>query len=490
MQAAAVSAPSFFHVPDGAKFTIAEEVADLMRSVGYTVETPELQALQALLPQKPNGDWIGLESAIICPRQNLKTATMMGCALHDTFIQGVGRVVWTAHEFKTSGDAFRDLRAIIEGNAWLERAVLKIRTANGKEGFELRNGSRLDILARTGRSGRGLGGDRLYADEAMFLEGKMMGALVPTLSARRNAHLVYGSSPGIRDSVVLRGIRDRGRSGSDPQLGYIEWTSERQPCANPDCLHGVDESGCQLDNEALWWQSNPALGRRISVDFVRQERRTLASAPVEFMRERLGWWEDPPSAEEQEDAIPAQAWQACEDAASRIPNGARLAFGIDTSWDRQTTWIAVAGELPDGKIHLEVIAQAFGSDWVVPWLAERVTKYKPAAIGLQGGSAPVSSIVEPLKHQLPKLTKTLGITDLGRACGQLFDTVSEGKITHIGQDQLTRAIKQAETRVVSDAWVWDRKASPVDIAPLVATTIALYLLRTTEPKKKSRAAGW
>jgi hypothetical protein len=45
---------------------------------------------------------------------------------------------------------------------------------------------------------------------------------------------------------------------------------------------------------------------------------------------------------------------------------------------------------------------------------------------------------------------------------------------------------------MGDSWLWDRKASPIDIAPLVAVTEALYLLKTTpEPKKRSgRVVGF
>jgi hypothetical protein len=485
LSAPPVSAPTHFHVPPGSIFTIADEVADLMEAVGYQVDEPERATCRALFAQRPDGRWAGLESGIVAPRQNLKTATMLAGALHDTFVRGAERVVWTAHEFKTSSDAFKDFRTIIESFPWLDSEVLKIRTANGKEGFELRNGSRLDILARTGRSGRGLGGSNLYMDEALYLDGKMMGALVPTMSARPNAHIVYGSSPGMPTSDVLRELRDRGRSGDDPHLGWIEWANDRQPCASRDCQHDPGTPGCWLDDLDAVMRVNPAMPRRISVEYVRQERLALASVPGEYLRERMGVWEDPPSAADVESAIPMASWHCRADAASTVPDGARVAFAVDTSWDRLTSWIAVAGIRADGTPHVEVIETAFGTDWVVPWLAERVRRWNPVAIGLQGNGAPVSSLLEPLRQAFPRVVKPLGVTDLGRACGALYDAAVNGPLAHPGQEQLDRALSQAAVRPVGDSWVWDRKASAVDVAPLVAATEALYLLTATAERPRT-----
>jgi hypothetical protein len=480
--------PTFFYVPEGARFTWADEIADLAEAVGYQMDEPERATCRALYPQAVDGSWIGLESGIVGPRQNLKTAMMIAGALHDTFVQGVERVIWTAHEFKTSSDAFNDFQAIIEGHDWLASEVLAVRTSNGKEGFDLRNGSRLDVMARTGKSGRGMGTPRLYLDEGLYLTGRMMGAIVPVVSARRNPHIVHGSSPGLVTSDVLRELRQRGRSGIDPNLGWIEWSNERQPCRRVDCTHTPGTPGCWLDDMDAVLRVNPAIPRRISVEYIEQERLALSSAPVEWLRERMGVWEDPPP-EGVDQVIPAEAWASRLDEDSTIPDGARVAFAVDTSWDRQTTWIAVAGLRADGVPHIEVVATHYGSEWVEGWLDERLAKWNPVAIGLQGTGAPVSSIAEPLKQKFGDVIASMTGQDLGRACGNLFDAVASGPLAHVGQEQLEQSVRMAAIRASGDSWLWDRKASPVDIAPLVAVTEALYLLKTTpdrEPKKPGR----
>ena len=56
-----------------------------------------------------------------------------------------------------------------------------------------------------------------------------MGALLPTLTTRPMAQVVYASSAGGLDAAVLRGIRDSGRAGNKPRLAYLEWCDPDPP---------------------------------------------------------------------------------------------------------------------------------------------------------------------------------------------------------------------------------------------------------------------
>lgn len=481
--------PAYLWVPDGATFEAGDEAADMARQLGFQVDQPEVDALRTLLAESPDGKWAALESSVICGRQNLKTWALEMTVLYDAFLRDVKRVVWTSHRFKTTQQAFGDLVTVVENHDWLRKRVKKIRTANGEEGFELLSGTRIDFLARTSNGGRGLTGDTVILDEGLYVVMMMLGALLPTLSSRPNPAVRWGSSPGLRESESLRRIRDRGRPGGDPSLAYIEFTSPRGTCEDPVCSHEVGVAGCQLDDETKWAQANPALGRRIGVDYVRSERRALP--PSEFMRERLGWWEDPPEQGD-EQVIPAEAWLERLDQDSCVEPGSDVAFVIDTSWDRQTSWIGVAAMREDLVPHIEIVATNYGTEWIAGWLRERLPTWDPVAVGLQGSGAPVSSILEQLREEFGELIVGMSAQDLGRACGTIFDAVVNGPLAHTGQKQLDDAVKHAAIRPVGDSWLWDRKHSVIDIAPLVAVTGALYLLQTKKKpvKKRSRVVGW
>ncbi len=163
----------------------------------------------------------------------------------------------------------------------------------------------------------------------------MMGSLMPTMSARSvtgNPQILYGGSAGNLDSAVWRQVRDRGRAGGDPTLVWIEWCAARVACANERCTHLYGTVGCQLDVQENWGAANPAMGRRISVEWIYGERRAMTAD--EFARERLGWWEDP---EETVGGLPLEVWSVCADPKSELDEVECWAVALAT---HSTVWRA------------------------------------------------------------------------------------------------------------------------------------------------------
>lgn len=473
--APSITRPAFLTVPDRVVGSSGREAVELARSVGIDPDPEQEITLEAILSEDARGHYV-LESAVVCPRQNGKTATLMMSVLHDLFVRDTDLVIWSAHLFRTTSEAHRDIVATITNYDDLRRRVRKIRNANGEQGIELLSGARLDFRARTsGQSGRGLSADVVILDEALYLSGAQIGALLPTLSAREAPAVRYGSSAGVRESDVLRSLRDRGRAGGDPSLVWVEWSTEPGGCARPDCDHRYGTEGCALDDVELWQAANPALGRRMTVEYLEAERRALP--PREYQRERLGWWEDPPSMGASS-VIDEAAWETARDPESQIVEGERVAFAVDVSWDRSIAWVAVCGTREDGRPHVELVASKPSTEWVTRWLTNRAEHYGKPTVALQASGAPVSSLLEELTDQLADRVLPLSGADLGRACGAFYDAVTSGQLVHIGQEPLDEAVAAAIVRPLGDAWVWDRRRSPIDIAPLVAVTAALYAWQT------------
>jgi hypothetical protein len=468
---------SYLWVPPHSTSTAGGEVGEMARRLGFDVDAPEQEALDVLMAE--SGDrWAALEAAIICGRQNLKTWALEMTVLYDAFFRDVKRVTWSSHRFKTTQQAFNDLETVIGNTDWLRSRTRKVRHSSGDEGFELVNGARIDFLARTSGGGRGLTGDTVILDEALYLTTAMMGALLPTLSARPDPHVRYGSSPGVLESDALRAIRNRGRALDDPSLAYIEWTSERADCADPDCAHGLNAEGCLLDDEERWARANPALGRRISVEYVRQERRALAADPVEFMRERMGWWEDPP-ADGSGVVFPTEDWTACRDTVSSIADDAPLSWSIDLSFDRSAAHVVAFGAGPDGLPH-GVLRHTCDPSDVVAYLVTATAERPSLGIAVQGNGAPASSLIPDLERELSIPVVPISGADVARACGYAHDAVTSHRVRHRGQSQIDRALAVAEVRSLSDGWALDRKRSRLDIAPLVAWVNGLWLYQTFE----------
>jgi len=148
---------------------------------------------------------------------------------------------------------------------------------------------------------------------------------------------------------------------------------------------------------------------------------------------------------------------------------------VDVSADRSTAYLAVAGLRADGLAHVEVIARRAGTDWVVPTLRDRLSKIGAESVWLQGRGAPASSLAEWLEAERVPVSKVEG-GDLGAACGHMFESVRDGKVRHRSQPDLDLAAESASVKALSDQWVFDRTRSPVDVAPLVAATWALWAL--------------
>jgi len=457
-----------YHWSPPAVSSAGAEVADLAASAGLVLDGAQRLVLDAVCAEREDGRWAAFEVCVVAPRQNMKTAVLCASVLGDLFLHGARLVVWTAHRFRTTKEAFRDLAALIDGADHLRRRVKAngIKATHGEESIELTTGQRISFLARSKSGGRGLSGDVVVMDEAFALGPEVMGALLPTLSARPNPQVRYASSAGLITSDVLRSLRDRGRPGGDSSLAYLEWCAPAGGCAAGEhCTHRVGTDGCLLDDEAAWRAANPALGTRIAVEHVAAERRALP--PDEFARERLGWWDDPQVA----DAVITDAqWAAMCDPASAVSDGQRLAFAIDVSPDRAWTSVAVAGRRDDGLLHVQLVDRRRGTDWVPARVAELHSRWRPVGWLVDGVGA-AGSLLPDLAGLPVTVTSA---RDLARACGGLYDDVVGGGLRHLGQPDLDVAVRVAGRRQLGDAWAWSRRASTGDISPLVAVTLARW----------------
>jgi hypothetical protein len=435
------------------------EVVELAGSCGLILDEHQQLVLEAFLGERPDGRWATFQNVLIEPRQNGKGAILEARELAGLFYFREPLIVHCAHEFKTAKEGYRRISTLIRQSDELERQVRRRLENNNGMLIELRNGCRLVFLARSTGSGRGFTGDVVILDEAYNLSDRMVEALIPTMSARPNPQLwMMSSAPLPEDySGVLRRVCARGRHGDERSLAYLEW------CAADDV--GTD------DREA-WRAANPALGLRISEEFVEWERGLMSEEG--FRRERLGVWEEEFGLVER--VIPEAVWEACLSEAS-TPAG-DVVFGVDVEADRSRAAIVVAAPSSAGGVHVEVVDYRLGTDWLVDkvgWLLGRW-----GAPVLLGANSPAASL-------LPELAKAgiepleVPTVDLAKACGLFYDLAHRQQLAHVGQAELSVAVAGAERRYLSDAWVWARRTSD-GIAPLVAATLAVWGAHRLPPK--------
>lgn len=467
--------PAYRSVPAFSR-TLGPEVADLARLAGFGPDPEQELALDAIFAIDEQDRSVAFEVAVIACRQNLKTGLFKQAALGWLFVTDERLVVWSAHEFRTAQEAFRDLDELITGSDVLRRRVKHIYHGNGDEAIELVTGARLIFKARTKAGGRGLSGRKVILDEGFALQPMHMGALLPTLSAQPDPQVLYGSSAGLAESAVLRGVRDRGRAGGDRRLAYLEWCAPppADVCEAGDrCTHALTAKGCGCDDPGNWGRANPQMGRRITVEYVAAERRALP--PEEFGRERMGWWDDPG-----EDAhpFPADRWGERVDAEAPRPSGPALAVAVTR--DRSMAAIGSAGRVDDLS-HVDVLDHRAGTGWIVGRAVELYDEVGACALVLDP-TGPAGALEKDLLEAGfstkpgpgERRLVVISARECAQACGALVDDVVNDRIRHRDRAELNTAARIVRTRPLADAYAWSRKDSPGDITPLEVITLARH----------------
>jgi hypothetical protein len=488
--------PAHLWRPPAAR-SLVTEVTRVCASVGRVLDEEQQLAVGVATGLKPNGTPAALEAVIISARQNLKTFCLEGIAL-TLLLDPHNRVrlgIWSAQEFDTAAESFRNFADLFESPdtyPHLARRVKAIHRGSGKEEIELlpapgsTEGRRLKFKARSGKGGRGLTGDFVVLDEAFALDAAHMGALLPTLSTRRRAMVFYGSSAAKSDSEILHGLVSRGRAGGRGAPAYIEWCapgSLAEPgCELEGCHHTPSSPGCSLDRQDYWLQANPAMGRRISVDYLVTERSALP--PIEFARERLGWHEEldadgtPP--------VTVADWQKQIDPSSAIKDDAPIVISVEIPLSRRHTAIGVAGWRDDGQAHVGLIDYLPGVDGALARILELAGKHTlhkirrgknlhPAIV--IDPTSPAGMLVDPLrKAGFDPVLMTAA--EVGASCAGLQDALTEHAVWHRGSALVDVAIEGAVRRDLGDGnWAFGRRKSAgagVDVAPVVVLSQARW----------------
>jgi phage terminase large subunit-like protein len=213
--------------PDFVSEDAGVEAIELAESVGLRLDPWQKTIVRVILAEDRRGLYAAREVGYLVSRQNGKGAALEAVALHGMFLVGDPLTLWTAHQFKTSSEAFLRMKGWIDGSDDLRRHVRRVVSAHGEEGFELHNGVRLRFLARSKSSGRGFSPQRIIFDEAQELAKVAAEAMLPSMRAQRNRQAIYtGTVPGpeINNPEHWRRVRDRGRAGGEGRLAWLEWT--------------------------------------------------------------------------------------------------------------------------------------------------------------------------------------------------------------------------------------------------------------------------
>jgi len=472
--------PTFQKLPAGnLDLSTADDCGFFAAVCGLVPDPWQQHVLDGWLSRRKVGTttrWAADRCGLAVPRQNGKNGVLEMVELFKMVDMG-RRVLHTAHQVRTSRAAFTRLAGFFEdyrNHPDLFAMVDHIRYANGQEEIVLVNGGSVQFTTRSKSTARGFTVDDLVCDEAQELSAEALEALLPTLSAAPSQDpqtIMTGTPPSpLMDGEAFTRFHDDAHKGNSRRLAWLEWAATRKD---------LDSSG--LDDKTLWAKANPALGRRVTMSAIENERALMDD--IGFARERLGVWQAGTKIE----VIPRDKWLALA-TSTPAPPGGRHVFGVDMSEDRNTCAVAVAVDRGNGVTHVELALLADttgGPGDVIKWLTAR--RNTPVIID---GYSPAAALQADLTANNVRVT--LATTrQLADGCGALVDRVNATRLTHYNQDQLNRAVFAGSKRAygTGGGWVWHRKHGDASVGPLIATTLAVWGLGDTTTDKNLMAPG-
>lgn len=385
------------------------------------------------------------------PRQSGKSTLMLALFMWRGIGLGPGQVM--AFTAQNGLDARMRLRR--EWHETLKRTALATAYepswTTGAEALLFKNGSRLQVVAGTEKSGHGQTLDLAVVDEAFAQpDGRLEQALSPAMVTRPEPQLWYVSTAGSPTDVWFKDKVERGREDltGDNGVAFFEWSAP---------------ADAEPNDRAAWRACMPALGYTISESVVAAE--CLGMAPDEFRRAYLNQWVVRGS-----DGAFASGWEDLADPEAR-PSGA-TAIGIATSPDRSWCAVTLAWRRPDGTPQVLLADYRPSTTWVAARVADLRSRWSGPVLLDIASRGLVPGSVEPSPGEVALSQNALA------------DLVAAQAVRHGGEPALLTAERAAAWRPSGDTRVLDRKGS-ADISPLVAAALALHGLNDT-----STHGGW
>lgn len=421
---------------------------------------------------------------VIVARQNGKTHLCTILALFWLYVERQPLVFGTSNKLDYAKDSWEAALTIALDTPALAARTRKPRVGNGQQDLPTADRCHYRIGASNDDGGRSKSIDRAIGDELrQQRDWSAYYALVPAMSARPKAQLVYITNMGDVRSVVLNSLRADALEGVDERLGLFEWSA-------PAGTHPTDVAGQAM--------ANPQLGRGEG----RMDYESLAGQAARVSRPGA----DPVAlagfltevlcigVPTSDPAVSPARWAAAAEPAPLPVSLVRPVACLDVAPDGRHASLAVACLAADGRVRVEIVHAWEGPDALDQarrTLRPMLDVIKPASFGWFP-SGPAAAIDADLRDR----TKSAGRsawpprgmrveeikTDAYAVCMGFAEQVDAGRVVHSAQALLDAQVSHAEKLWAGARWVF-RRAGESHVDAVYAAAGAVHLARTGRTRR-------
>jgi len=479
--------PNLLRLPERAG-SLAGDAIDLATVAGLHQDPWQDLSLDAIFSVDVAGQWVCTEFGILVSRQNGKGNILIPFELAHLFLwpkpDGEPKtILHSAHEVKTAVEAFRKLKRIITASPLLMRELLGgergIKDNNQLRGFELANGNRLLFMARSRNAGVGFSVDVLVVDEAQETPQAAMDALLPTMSSLANTQALFtGTVPDeLNNSEYFEGLRDRGRAGSDPRTGWIEFNPKGSQ--DPDVAAKID-----VNDPEVMRAGNPGLGYRLGLtrEVIEDEISRLGPDAVKRLRYSI-WPNRRPEEAKKLSEFDLEVWNRVAGDYPVTGDGGVIAVAVGRGGGYAT--IAKAIRVDSDHIAVEHHKTARKVRWVAEDVKALKAELGDALVVVDPKNA--SMILADLDRLKVKYLR-MDLDEIAAAHSIFVEMSNDGLILHRAQEEVARSLEFATTRSIGRAgftWEPSDPTKPITHAQSVTWAVWGVIKSESTPKKRS-----